>query len=478
MPAKMKVVQLKQELQRRGLDTKGLKAALVKRLTASLEEEKTRLDSARSPGDLSTTSSCAAATATATPQMHQAPPPPPPRPGPPSPISVRHDGAFSVVDVDAPSVFELAPSRNLARQASGMRLTGAVHRRTAVRSLSRGRGFAETDFEDLNLPHNETLLGFDPSGQYFVVVTSDCKYVKYYYVHMESGGRQNSDDFGAPPAAKKRFTSWTLDESMDVDVSSSSDAQATPPRRIRLGLHADATLPVSYTSSDPDDDAADFRFMENDVASVPLAIAMPHDGGFALSAVARPAMTEGDTPGRGAGERLHCFVLSAGVARAAREGGARGPPPLPRSEEATVTGWEEGGEDGSDPSCGCTGSGLLCLHCEVKEDDETAGRVELSRHSVVGVGGPEASRRREKLVMLANKECVWCVVVAEGAEEKGKEEEGKVKGKEASGVRWADEVVAAAEGEDEENGGSTRFLKKVRRRWARPPALLHWTSPC
>ena len=86
--------------------------------------------------------------------------------------------------------------------------------------------------------------------------------------------------------------------------SFSSGVQPTPPRRIRLGLHADARLPISYTSSDPDDTVAEFRFMENDVASVPLVIAMPHDGGFALSAVARPlAMAEGETPGRGAGER-------------------------------------------------------------------------------------------------------------------------------------------------------------------------------
>ena len=38
-PAKMKVVELRAELSNRGLDTKGVKAALVKRLKIALEKE-------------------------------------------------------------------------------------------------------------------------------------------------------------------------------------------------------------------------------------------------------------------------------------------------------------------------------------------------------------------------------------------------------------------------------------------------------
>lgn len=38
-PAKLKVVELKNELQQRGLDTKGNKAALVQRLKEALEKE-------------------------------------------------------------------------------------------------------------------------------------------------------------------------------------------------------------------------------------------------------------------------------------------------------------------------------------------------------------------------------------------------------------------------------------------------------
>ncbi|GMI35556.1 hypothetical protein TrRE_jg1787 [Triparma retinervis] len=45
-----------------------------------------------------------------------------------------------------------------------------------------GREFKPQSFHNLQLNTNLLLIGYTPCGQYFVTLTSDCKFVHYYPV--------------------------------------------------------------------------------------------------------------------------------------------------------------------------------------------------------------------------------------------------------------------------------------------------------
>ncbi|GMI41887.1 hypothetical protein TeGR_g2401 [Tetraparma gracilis] len=299
-------------------------------------------------------------------------------------------------------------------------------------SACHSADFVAAPFAALELPPDETLLGFTPDGEHLLTVASDIKYVHLYRASIASAGgggqrqeqpgsqqqsQQQSQHHSQPHSQSSVCSMEEEDESDEaendcspMDMSSVSQslsdsffAAPPPPRTVCIDASAPAlTLPAIFDKSKDERGAGEdwpFRFLQNDVAMLPASFLMAGDGGVSLASVCRAAAHAGPggtpSPGGtgqagmhtpGASEQVRSLVINPGVrvALAARSrraallaaGGGRG-----RGVTYRPTGRAKRTRSGR---CECP---LHCLnadssfHCEVKEDEATAGNFVLDENA-------------------------------------------------------------------------------------------------
>ncbi|GMI15957.1 hypothetical protein TrLO_g3338 [Triparma laevis f. longispina] len=372
-PNKMKVSELRLSLSRRNLSTTGLKKDLLSRLLEFIDKENAIVSASAAKSSNRSVSA----------------------PKNPRQIPVTFDEALLHVHPSSPPHFPPFPPKNLALL---LRRPQPSSLKTLKTSLT-GLPTSTTTFSSLHLPLNETLLGFTPTGQYFITVTSSCSELKYYYIHI-IGEALNEGEFFSPKG-KRKFSSWELDESINISYVAEDD----PVKQIiKISPKPESTHPASFQFKGVSQHLnSRYRFLENDITSIPFTLLLHKTSNFYISQIRRPGVLEtGDTPGRGRGEVLNCFVVGEG----------------------------EG--------CGC--GGRVCLNLEVEEDEEVGGGVYLNAGSCCKFVDNDVSG---VLCMHENKECVWLSVVGESKKEEKKK------------VVWKDDVSFSSSSTSNSNASST-----------------------